>query len=255
MNRCLLLVAAMSVSVLADNAKTDHTNRPRGALRKAGGMVSRTTEGGKVVFVNGSGLSAVSEIAANIQNSCGFPVSTLPMEDGNGDALQIALKTVSDTDVSAAIVISASGIETPALIVCPEEGVATINVDSLFKNLPKDEADTVKRNRLMAEMWRAVAFVLGGYDSGTLCAFSAITDSREIDNLPIKVFSPQILAKVVAGAERRGVARIETATYYDAVRRGWAPAPTNDIQKAIWDRVKAEKVVSNAVEKASIPTK
>ena len=107
----------------------------------------------------------------------------------------------------------------------------------------------------MAEMWRAVAFVLGGYDSGTLCAFSAITDSREIDNLPIKVFSPQILAKVVAGAERRGVARIETATYYDAARRGWAPAPTNDIQKAIWDKVMVEKAAATNAPAATPPAK
>jgi len=29
--------------------------------------------------------------------------------------------------------------------------------------------------------------------------------------------------------------------YKKAVAEGWAPAPTNDVQKAIWDRMKAEK--------------
>ena len=34
--------------------------------------------------------------------------------------------------------------------------------------------------------------------------------------------------------------RIRT-TYRAAVKEGWAPAPTNDFQKAIWEKIKAEK--------------
>ena len=36
-----------------------------------------------------------------------------------------------------------------------------------------------------------------------------------------------------------GVVPAETATYRQACREGWAPAPTNDVQRAIWDRYRA----------------
>ena len=37
----------------------------------------------------------------------------------------------------------------------------------------------------------------------------------------------------------RGYAPLIRAPYAKACREGWAPAPTNDIQKAIWDKVHA----------------
>ena len=31
------------------------------------------------------------------------------------------------------------------------------------------------------------------------------------------------------------------ATYLRACHLGWAPPPTNDVQRAIWEKIKAEK--------------
>ena len=39
--------------------------------------------------------------------------------------------------------------------------------------------------------------------------------------------------------EKCGVTPLRIATYRQACREGWAPAPTNDVQKAIWDKVHA----------------
>ena len=36
-----------------------------------------------------------------------------------------------------------------------------------------------------------------------------------------------------------GVTPVRYATYRIVCREGWAPAPTNDVQKAIWDKVHA----------------
>lgn len=38
-----------------------------------------------------------------------------------------------------------------------------------------------------------------------------------------------------------GVKPRKMATYKRACQEGWAPAPTNDIQKAIWEKAKADK--------------
>ena len=37
----------------------------------------------------------------------------------------------------------------------------------------------------------------------------------------------------------QGVTVRATTNYKTACREGWAPAPTNDVQKAIWDKVHA----------------
>jgi hypothetical protein len=38
---------------------------------------------------------------------------------------------------------------------------------------------------------------------------------------------------------RIGVTQPEFTTYRKACKEGWAPTPTNDVQKAIWDRIHA----------------
>ena len=38
-----------------------------------------------------------------------------------------------------------------------------------------------------------------------------------------------------------GITPSQKASYKTACEEGWAPAPTNDVQKAIWERTKAEK--------------
>ena len=39
----------------------------------------------------------------------------------------------------------------------------------------------------------------------------------------------------------RGVTSSVMTTYKSACEQGWAPAPTNDVQKAIWERAKSDK--------------
>ena len=40
---------------------------------------------------------------------------------------------------------------------------------------------------------------------------------------------------------RFGIKPYYRCSYKAAVKQGWAPAPTNEVQKAIWDAVKARK--------------
>ena len=41
--------------------------------------------------------------------------------------------------------------------------------------------------------------------------------------------------------KKKNIGRTRRASYKVACEEGWAPAPTNDFQKAIWEKVKAEK--------------
>ena len=53
--------------------------------------------------------------------------------------------------------------------------------------------------------------------------------------------SVEPLPKVSGAARALGIIPCRRLIYEDACREGWAPAPTNDYQKAIWESVKAEQ--------------
>ena len=59
--------------------------------------------------------------------------------------------------------------------------------------------------------------------------------SEEID------FTKEEFYKMIDEAHRRGVRSVRLASYRQACREGWAPAPTNDVQRAIFEQVKADK--------------
>jgi hypothetical protein len=54
-------------------------------------------------------------------------------------------------------------------------------------------------------------------------------------------FGLDTIAHIRSSAPFYGLVPWYQTTYVKACEEGWAPAPTNDIQKAIWERVKADK--------------
>ncbi len=69
--------------------------------------------------------------------------------------------------------------------------------------------------------------------------------------LILAVDSKEMTARsIMQGAAARGIPTIVRTSYKRAVELGWAPAPTNDIQKAIWDAAK-----TNKTDKATAPAK
>ena len=64
---------------------------------------------------------------------------------------------------------------------------------------------------------------------------------KDLDAIPLLQPGPEPNNKMIDEAHRRGVQSARFTTYRQACREGWAPAPTNDLQKAIWEEVKADK--------------
>ena len=50
-----------------------------------------------------------------------------------------------------------------------------------------------------------------------------------------------ISAQVEASAGKLGLGKIRTATYRAACMQGWAPVPTNDTQRAVWDEIRGKQ--------------
>ena len=52
---------------------------------------------------------------------------------------------------------------------------------------------------------------------------------------------PEVYDKVQSTCQTLNVDMLRKVSYKRACIEGWAPAPTNDIQKAIWEQAKADK--------------
>ena len=121
--------------------------------------------------------------------------------------------------------------------VYPEAFCAVINVKALAADGASKE---IVVERLRKELIRAALFVLGSGYSPSPCLARPIANLEELDNLNVPILSPETMTHLKA-MPKLGIHEIRFATYYQACREGWAPAPTNDVQKTIWDQIKSDK--------------
>lgn len=156
-----------------------------------------------------------------------------------GDIVQKARKSTylplalgKGASVAAVELVERDDVTTITLM--PEEFRATVNVKALSSD---GAAPDVVATRLQKELSRAALYLMG---SG--CAFGDVTSPvrglKELDGITFLSAQPETLMHLNAKTAA-GVQLIRFATYRTACQEGWAPAPTNDVQKAVWDEVHA----------------
>jgi hypothetical protein len=127
--------------------------------------------------------------------------------------------------------------DSPALLVAPEEGWAVVNVKALVAGVEKSRLAPL---RIQKEVLRALGFICGGMSSQfSVSLAGSITKPSDLDlynDLSLPADVQQAFKNNLIGF---GVTPYQHTTYRQAVKEGWAPAPTNDVQKAIWDKVHA----------------
>ena len=135
-----------------------------------------------------------------------------------------------------AIVISNCGKDKPALVVFPEERVAVVNEDAAVKFAHGEEANI----RLVKECWRGIGFITGaGYSQNDAGVMQPVGSPLELDAVEWQVIHPMSFQQMSKFFKKYGAKRGRRTTYLRACEEGWAPAPTNDYQRAIWDEVKS----------------
>ena len=124
----------------------------------------------------------------------------------------------------------------PLMLGACEDGWAFLNVAPLVADRP-DAAKLAKRIEKMVN--RTFANIHGIGDSQMMphCVMKTAVGLKGIDQLICSEYSPEPLMKVGAYMTQAGYKHGRHGTYYEACEAGWAPAPTNAIQKAIWDKV------------------
>ena len=123
----------------------------------------------------------------------------------------------------------------PRLIIAPEEGWGIVNMTKCI-----DADNDNKTNvaiRVRKEILRALALASGAGNSGNV--MQSVVDLNSLDEIMVEALPLQARNAMLSHLSKLGVEPVYETSYFKACKEGWAPAPTNDIQKAIWDKVHA----------------
>ena len=124
----------------------------------------------------------------------------------------------------------------PALLIAPENRWALVNISVIAA----EKRPAYFQARVKKQISRAFAILCGATDSQFPgCLTRAIVNEADLDKnidyaLPVDIFGRMRKYMAVLG-----VKPMKYKPYDAACEEGWAPAPTNDVQKKIWAEVHA----------------
>lgn len=243
--KTLILMLAATVALCA-NANTNTVKKippeKRGEIymRKFGGFVKDPKSGkGKIGIINAQKTLAAEEIdavVANIRKNMKYTLDVRPGRDGKG------LPT-KDEVVKAGFDVAVFVVEDdalPILLAAPDDRWALVNVTKI-KAGTKDD---VLGKRLFAlrsrgEVKRAFALACGMGSSSYPGNMYGVTCAEELDSTDVDATIMDMVQRCGAWLAKIGVTPERQVMYLRACHEGWAPAPTNEFQKAVWDKVHA----------------
>ena len=201
-------------------------------LRESGGIVEKKVDGPKALIINAQSEVPMSDIESAVKSIRQLVQIEIEAQSGNPG------RTYKPTKDHPAVVtiINNLGNDT-TILVAPEQNWAILNVALLIADKPTHKTLS---DRIHKEIWRATAMTLGASNSMTQpCLLRQINTLHELDHTKNMVPSPEPISNMIDVSDKLGISRVHRASYRRACEEGWAPAPTNDVQKAIWDKVHA----------------
>ena len=268
----VLLVAALSASVVygqgltpAGKARVQEKEKPAkeltpeeiaqnhakaAAFRKAiadkGGWVSVPMAGPAIKLIDatskGWAMEGLEAVKVNLDRF-GLCPSEAVRKSLAGDAL--AEGRAAAKDACGVIMLVDGAEDAPLMTAYPEEHLALVNMTALSKNA----SSGVRQDRVEKLTWRAIGHLVGcGAPDGYTCVMKPLRNMAELDAMPNKFIHPASFFKARPYFDMCGVTPARKGTYESACQQGWAPAPTNDIQKAIWDKVHAVPATPMKIE-------
>jgi len=200
-----------------------------------GGLVMPKDNGYRVLVWDASG-KATAAVATFTNHAHRLWHIPMIVKTGPADAkcLYKAAKSAKSEKTPCVVFIGEGGADVPALGVYPEEAIGCVNYSVLAcSNAVKTQ------KRLEKELFRAFGFALGGYSFTRMaCAMDLVYSIDDLDAMNAILLAPVRFSGINRSASKLNLPVLRSTTYQMAVRQGWAPPPTNEVQKAIWEKNK-----------------
>ena len=243
MNRTLFPAIALGIAFsVGANAATAPGDKPRLSTieRKAkleavvnqrvGGFIERPGSGkGSIVYVNCQKKAPKAWIDESMAYFAEVTKFRVNYAEGTFD-----LKSPKVVGEASIFIIEDETL--PAILVAPESRWALVNITPIAK----EQRPVFFEQRTKKELSRAFAYLCGATGSKFERSLTrGITSQAELDKNYDYELPMDIVQRFWDYMKPLGVLPAQRATYLKACEEGWAPAPTNDVQKAIWDKVHA----------------
>ena len=242
----LAIIIAVTTSVLADDAQL--TSKEKRARRKArmeariaseGGIISKPNTGNFARIVNCQkkvSTEFIKEVAAQFNSGLNIYIEVSDLDASAANPFDLVEKALA-LPRTGLVTMIVDDEKLPPILSAMENGWAILNIKHLRDDLPPK---AVYELRLRKEINRAFAQAAGaGLSFNKPCVMEPVYKITDLDAVTYPVISPETMNKIIQACNKRGIQAFVSDTYKNACEQGWAPAPTNDIQKAIWDKVHA----------------
>ena len=204
-------------------------------IRQTGGMIINwNAMKGNITIIDAQKRvpgTLVSEKVAEIARifMCDFRYRAAENAPVSSNALQVRDNLGANVLIC---VVDDPGI--PSLLMAPEDKWGFVNVSRLSGDRPPEQ---VLLNRLGKEIWRALGYLLTRDSFDEESVMNPVDGPAALDSLKYDSLMQEEVLRIKITLDALGVTPWDTATYRDACEEGWAPAPTNDVQRAIWEKV------------------
>ena len=229
MKRTILTVATASLVATGFCNEIDKDKAALLLQRTGGFVIKLDSAKGKVAVFNAQqayDASVVRDAASMIGDEFHYVVEVI---DNSGAATTSNASAILARSGAGAGVFLVNGeAEAPAIVAAPDNNWAMVNVSAFGKN------DALLKKQVL----RAFAMGAGGHLSQTpISLMGPFRNPKQIAAIPTNKLPVDTIGKVIRNLKECGVEQYMRATYLKACREGWAPQPTNEIQRAIWNKV------------------
>lgn len=234
----IIIAALAAVSLTATAADAPFKPKENRKIKAMGGsiMVPNSMKG-HILVANMQMKVPASELEKTVKQLIGMTRLDIRFVNVPGEVSpSVANKKVKELGANAVIFITDSDKCDVSLLCAPENGWTIINSSVVTKDA-KNEIFAAAR--LRKELMRGFFAATGAMNSrypGTIMNY--IGKPSDLDKL-VEEIPVDMSMRTIDYLAKMGVTPVQYTTYQRAVQNGWAPAPTNDIQKAIWDKIHA----------------
>ena len=233
------MLAASPVGVGAGKPNLTEAERAERAVKRAeriaaaGGFVHSETQGPVIRVVSCQNRMPAKEIEKVVSDM--RLLLKLHVSFEMADPMVDAASASKDKNTACYIQII-DKIGDPALTIIPEESRSRVNIAPLMEGVDIEKAAI----RVRREVWRSFGYIFGA-PVDRIGAMVPVRSLKALDAIGTEQISPMAIMVTLEQCKRLGMLPPRKAIYRKACQEGWAPLPTNDVQRAIWAQVKADK--------------
>ena len=209
-------------------------------MEKTGGFIVREAKGPLAVIVDAraKARATVDEVARLYRLGTRLDCAVEKRPRGGAGPLAFAQSLMAEGSPLLVAAVVDGDDALPALSVFPEERIGIVNADRLAGG----SDPSAREMRVAKELWRAIGFIGGiGFSAQENDVMQPYYTIAELDANRHPYIQPMNMAKMQRMWRRFGVQKAARIPYRTACLEGWAPPPTNDVQRTIWEKVHSEK--------------